>query len=358
MPQCHTDCEALPQTLVQLQVLDRGSPHAPDLSHLLETNESPLNSELQLVQNAIHDCHNFVESLDAQIDDLNAQIDGLHAQISNIQISLAQTVQLRDQTAENIRKHQLIMSPVRHLPTELICKIFFYAWSARALKAGPTLSPTPWYLGRICRRWRHCAIAFPLLWSTITIHCSSSVARIAAQLLRFANAPLDIYWSGAVYTAISILVCWISFFHIAAAGVACGSLDLDLSLPISISNGSNAPLATWASSNIQKSLTLILQYRTCSRTYQTFVRYSWLMASRRHLLRSHSPNLLVIEVQVPHRANSRSSVRPEIYMNACWLSNQVLRPLSTPQSPFLDLSASVCPVPRPPISCPSYCAIA
>ncbi|KAJ7655978.1 hypothetical protein DFH06DRAFT_1328821 [Mycena polygramma] len=200
MPQRLSDCEALPPTLVQL--LDRGPPrlpHAPDLSHLLETNDPPLKSEIPLVQNAIHNCHNLVESLDAQIDDLNAQIDGLHAQITgrNIQISLARTVQLRDQTAENICKHQLIMSPVRHLPTELVCRIFFYAWAARVLKAEPRLSPTPWYLGHICRRCRDCALSFSILWSTITIHCSPSVARIAAQLLRSANAPLDVFWSGA-----------------------------------------------------------------------------------------------------------------------------------------------------------------
>jgi hypothetical protein len=62
----------------------------------------------------------------------------------------------------------------------------------------PEQGVTPaWYLGHVCRSWRDLALSYPALWSFISIPwrpTSQHLSRIGAQLLRAANAPLDIEW--------------------------------------------------------------------------------------------------------------------------------------------------------------------
>ncbi|KAJ7044960.1 hypothetical protein C8F04DRAFT_520116 [Mycena alexandri] len=138
-----------------------------DFSHLITSNNLPLDSDIPFIRAIVRDGEIQVDALNEQIHDL---------------------VQRRDRAAEHVRKHRAIISPVRRLPPELLSEIFVLSFDDK----GP-----PWHVGHICRSWRHTALSYPPLWSSIAISPTSSLENITgiqAQLLRSANAPLDIYW--------------------------------------------------------------------------------------------------------------------------------------------------------------------
>jgi hypothetical protein len=120
----------------------------------------------------------------------------LQAQIRHLETILMKFVQQREETVELLRQHQSIVSPARRMPTELICDILALTWEAYK----DTANGPPWYLGHICRHWRHSALLYPNLWSSITVPSFKSsrgnhlLSSIEAQLVRSADVPLDLYW--------------------------------------------------------------------------------------------------------------------------------------------------------------------
>jgi hypothetical protein len=154
-----------------------------DLTHLLTSNDVPLDPEISVIQDIISDGQERVDTLDAQIHILQA--------------TLARLIPRRDDAAEQVRQHRAILSPIRRVPPELICHIFSLTLSSSDMDG---MNQPPWYLGLICRSWRHSSLAYPSLWSLITVPSSLSsedghlLSKIEAQLLRTANAPVDIYW--------------------------------------------------------------------------------------------------------------------------------------------------------------------
>lgn len=149
---------------------------------LLTSNEVPLDSEIQSIRDFISDGQNQVETLNSQIDNLEAAI--------------ALLTQKRDRMAEHVRQHCAILSPVRRVPSELVCEIL--ALSLSSDDEEPMNRP-PWHLGHICRFWRCTVLAYPALWSSITIPSSSSghssFSMIETQLIRSADSPLTVGWS-------------------------------------------------------------------------------------------------------------------------------------------------------------------
>ncbi|KAJ7214054.1 hypothetical protein GGX14DRAFT_618215 [Mycena pura] len=103
--------------------------------------------------------------------------------------------QRRDETVEHNRVHRAILSPIRRMPMELVCTIFALA-SAQ--------NTPPWQLGFICRSWRHYALSYPILWSSVTVPCyprfyerkmQRLLSKLQTQLSRATNASLDVHWS-------------------------------------------------------------------------------------------------------------------------------------------------------------------
>ncbi|KAJ7927992.1 hypothetical protein B0H13DRAFT_1013708 [Mycena leptocephala] len=158
---------------------------SPDFTRLIASNDPPPDSEISSIRDVVFEGQNHVDTLDAQIHILQA--------------SLAQLVRRRDEIAEHVRQHRAVISPVRRMPPELICEIFAML-SSSDLEEDMVINP-PWYLGHICRSWRDTALSFTPLWSSITVPSQLSsedtctLSAIEAQLLRTANAPLDILWS-------------------------------------------------------------------------------------------------------------------------------------------------------------------
>ncbi|KAJ6545398.1 hypothetical protein B0H19DRAFT_999131 [Mycena capillaripes] len=158
---------------------------SPDLTHLLKSNNPPRESEVPSIRAIISDGQDHLAPLNAQISTLEAQIRDLNA-------ILAEFVRRRDEAVEHIRQHRAILSPIRHMPTEVIQEIFTSLPSDPSDGEAAGNKGPPWYLGHISRSWRNAALSFTPLWSAIVIGTPASVE---VQLLRSAHVPLDIYWS-------------------------------------------------------------------------------------------------------------------------------------------------------------------
>ncbi|KAJ7684095.1 hypothetical protein DFH06DRAFT_1312555 [Mycena polygramma] len=112
--------------------------------------------------------------------------------------TLARFVAERDGIADRVAKYSTVLSPIRRIPSELVCEIF--SWTLphrRNIESDNIDDQAPWYLGHICRIWRNRAIGFPLLWRTLCVFHSEDrrhqpLASLRTQLTRAASAPLDI----------------------------------------------------------------------------------------------------------------------------------------------------------------------
>ncbi|KAJ7176925.1 hypothetical protein C8R46DRAFT_1188615 [Mycena filopes] len=147
----------------------------PGVASLLTSNDPPSESEIPRILDLISDAQDRIDALDPQIRALQAR--------------LASLVRERHETTNYVRHHRTILSPLRRVPPEVLCEIF--AWSV--YNSGEREEP-PWYLGHVCRSWRGIALAYPRLWTHLTI--GEDLPRIQAQLLRAGNALLEVYWSG------------------------------------------------------------------------------------------------------------------------------------------------------------------
>lgn len=193
MPRFCWKCGSPPQALGSLLDPLPTNPSSA-VARLLRSNDAPLESELPVICDIISDAQDRIAALDAQIRQLQATIP--------------QLIQRRDETIEHVRQHRMVLASVRRVPQELICEIFALSVAhdraiaiEERLERGRMYLTHPWRLGLICRPWRQYAISYPPLWSYITVTVpvsdywlDSELLKLEAQLLRTANAPLDIYW--------------------------------------------------------------------------------------------------------------------------------------------------------------------
>ncbi|KAJ6595058.1 hypothetical protein DFH09DRAFT_1136094 [Mycena vulgaris] len=183
-----------------------------ELTPLLISNQVPPDSEVPALR----------ELVAGRQDRLNA----LNAQIDSLQETLAQLIQQRDEAAESIRDYKTVMSPLRRVPSELLCEIFLLTSPHTRLIGGKPTKQPPWYIGHVCRLWRHAALSYPLLWTNIEIHfrpnfsfkANYPLSMIETQLLRSANAPLEVifgWWSDqTMHDGVDLRVLEAVFLHI------------------------------------------------------------------------------------------------------------------------------------------------
>ncbi|KAJ6601154.1 hypothetical protein DFH09DRAFT_557679 [Mycena vulgaris] len=125
------------------------------LAHLLETNDPPLDVEIQTTRGIIADEEKRLRALDEKI--------------AHLQDLLALCLQQRDDFKENIRRHSSIISPIRQLPAEILCKIFSFTllpidemtWLMGGKSFNFGIGISPWVLTHICARWRSISLSFP-----------------------------------------------------------------------------------------------------------------------------------------------------------------------------------------------------
>jgi hypothetical protein len=185
-------CGAPTTTLATLVDLPPPNPNIR-LTHLLTSNEVPLETEIPFIRDIISEGEN-------REDALTAQMGALEAQIRRLKDTITQLKRKRSETTNYVRQHRAVISSVRCMPPELIAEIFALTLkSSVAWDTDDVMKQPPWRLGQICRSWRYTALSSAPLWSSITVPSAfypreTDAPRLEAQLLRTANAPLDIYW--------------------------------------------------------------------------------------------------------------------------------------------------------------------
>ncbi|KAJ6592851.1 hypothetical protein B0H19DRAFT_10373 [Mycena capillaripes] len=224
-PAASADLESAPQSQER---------HLPDLTSLSTSNDIPLDCDIPFILDFLSDAQSRVTSLDLQIEmlgvtlaqlvdrlcrvsselqdevftvtasnecDAQSSVAGFDLQIETQRATLAQLVCRREEAAESVRQYRSILSPVRRIPSELLCEIFAVTvTNERVVQTTDKSLKSPWRLNAVCRFWRMTALSYPPLWSLITltsyIHASERtllLPMLETQLQRSAKAALDIY---------------------------------------------------------------------------------------------------------------------------------------------------------------------
>ncbi|KAJ7230888.1 hypothetical protein C8J57DRAFT_1092348, partial [Mycena rebaudengoi] len=114
---------------------------------LLTCNDPPHPAQIAAVQGVL--------------DEKSIALSALKAQIAALESKPEDLRQNRETLISEIGKFGAILSPIRHLPPEIVGEIFLYF--APALHIGA--SGCPWKLAHICRLWRVIALSLGRLWS-------------------------------------------------------------------------------------------------------------------------------------------------------------------------------------------------
>ncbi|KAJ6460068.1 hypothetical protein C8R47DRAFT_129784 [Mycena vitilis] len=155
-----------------------------DFTRLLGTNDVPLDFEIPFIQ--------------AVVSRFQEEVHRLTIQIAESQTGPHRLVDRRTQLVQSIRQHRATLSAVRRVPPELLCEVF-----ALTVSSNEALPKPPWYLAHVCQTWRCTALAYPPLWTSISIPNSSTgvldndaaALSVETLLLRSAGAPLKVYWT-------------------------------------------------------------------------------------------------------------------------------------------------------------------
>ncbi|KAJ7758354.1 hypothetical protein B0H16DRAFT_1885345 [Mycena metata] len=164
--------------VAELMQVQMGVDKIPDARYqaLLNSNEPPMDSKYPFVQSVLLSQRNRL----AQHDDSVSEPQG-HAQG-------------RESVVESVARHAAILSPVRRMPSEILCEIFSSTllpdW--QLLDRGRIdLQDSPWSLSHTCSRWREIALGLPSLWSFIAIDCDILDNPLAAYPLGLLRVQLE-----------------------------------------------------------------------------------------------------------------------------------------------------------------------
>ena len=126
----------------------------PEFITFLQNNDMPLESTIQEVK----------ESLKApliELQEIEIEIQRLYELVETMNIR-------RECIQKRIDDHNIILSPVRRLPLDVLHEIFFHCLPTHRNPI-MTSSESPVLLTRICRSWRAIALSSPRIWSKIHI---------------------------------------------------------------------------------------------------------------------------------------------------------------------------------------------
>ncbi|KAJ7669991.1 hypothetical protein DFH06DRAFT_159597 [Mycena polygramma] len=169
------------------------TPCLSSLHHLLQSNNPPADAEIPVLAEfaSIGRC----------------KMDALDAQIKNLTATLNRLISERDDMASQVQQCTAVLAPIRRVPPEIICAIFSWTLPRTKRVAGELPTGAPWYLGQISGIWRQIALGLPSLWNSITVFHTeisswkdfSPLPMVAAQLIRSANAPLEVDFEWMTY---------------------------------------------------------------------------------------------------------------------------------------------------------------
>ncbi|KAJ6505560.1 hypothetical protein C8R45DRAFT_1182207 [Mycena sanguinolenta] len=129
---------------------DPASPFADRLG----TNYVPSEEEIKDLHGLLADPIEQLAKIQAQIDEMDLVVGQLKAK--------------RDSLKTAIDAQMALISPMRHIPDDVLREIFF-ACLPTAHNALVDINEPPLLFGRICRRWRAVSYSTPMLWTSVHI---------------------------------------------------------------------------------------------------------------------------------------------------------------------------------------------
>ncbi|KAJ7509451.1 hypothetical protein B0H11DRAFT_1959698 [Mycena galericulata] len=168
---------------------DLPAPTIPTPNPLALSNHPPNDLDVEEVRT-------FLTAANRRLEVLNQRISALAPVMNSL-------THERDSLLADVRSHKAIVSPLRQLPSEIICRIFVMTLPPLRRLEMPR---APWFLGHICQRWRDIAVGLPILWSSFGIdnegekvkkllEAAASISyddAVQAQFSRTGQAPLQI----------------------------------------------------------------------------------------------------------------------------------------------------------------------
>ncbi|KAJ7778548.1 hypothetical protein B0H16DRAFT_890259 [Mycena metata] len=128
------------------------------LDSLLESNDAPLPSQRTLVEDILREGQAKLSALEGTISTIESTLQNLRSKHADL-------------TSE-MNQYRCILSPIRHIPPEIIEEIFLYFapsmhpdWDLR----NPASAMFPQTLGNVCCTWRTIAFSLSELWSVVDL---------------------------------------------------------------------------------------------------------------------------------------------------------------------------------------------
>ncbi|KAJ7645619.1 hypothetical protein DFH06DRAFT_1425463, partial [Mycena polygramma] len=130
-----------------------------------------------------NDCPSAVDHahISRLISEENLSLASLDNKICQLRAQLSDLRLLRRKQVKTLQRLRAITSPLRLLPPEILSLIFLQCLPSeehehdlrdprdRRILQNPSPNTAPLLLVRICSRWRHIALATPMLWSRLEL---------------------------------------------------------------------------------------------------------------------------------------------------------------------------------------------
>ncbi|KAJ6481255.1 hypothetical protein C8R47DRAFT_1135170 [Mycena vitilis] len=180
-----------PSSTTDVSPLPSANPVNPSTipRHILDTNEPPADFNISSLREFVSRGSARRTVLDSRIAPLKAELEKLLGE--------------RNSLDAEIRKHEGALSPLRRVPTEIICTIFTLALHPSTYSSNIiNVEEGPWVLSAVCSRWRTIVLSQPCFWTHLFLDFtddppeSESLAALLptleAQLERSQQSPLHV----------------------------------------------------------------------------------------------------------------------------------------------------------------------
>lgn len=163
-----------------------------EAKELLYSNRPPSIADANIVKASIQDMMEAIEKNDEEIEATEILLKRLRGRSRDL--------------ADQLVAQQRILSPARHLPSEIISEIFIHCLPIPSIQFHAVGIQVPLRLGQLCRRWRDIALSTPALWTFIPLTLEGSTGNASQEfklqivktwLDRSGELPLMIYIADA-----------------------------------------------------------------------------------------------------------------------------------------------------------------
>ncbi|KAJ7777086.1 hypothetical protein B0H16DRAFT_1504292 [Mycena metata] len=138
-------------------VSDLYAPPGSRYGALLNSNDSPLDSDVVVIESSISRTDARLVSINGEMARLNKRLKLLEEEQLSLSISRTQS--------------RSILSPLRKIPPEILAEIFLWTLPSDkvAVEDGIHITDSPWLLTHIRRQWKQVCISTPSMWSLVVM---------------------------------------------------------------------------------------------------------------------------------------------------------------------------------------------